>query len=225
MTFGELFAGIGGFSLGLERAGMRCLWQVDHFCRQVLEQHWPGLLRLGDIRAVGPGDLPAVDLIAGGFPCQPVSVAGRQRGQEDERWLWPEFARIVGLLRPRFVIVENVPGLRIRGLGDVLRDLAALGYDAEWESLPAAAFGAPHVRDRVFVVAYPNGQGLEGLHQEGGREYLQPTETPLPGDIWEASPEVYRVGHGIPDRVDRTAALGNALVPQVAEWIGRKLNS
>jgi DNA-cytosine methyltransferase len=108
------------------------------------------------------GCLPQVDLLAGGFPCQPFSNAGKRRGVEDERWLWPEFARLIGELRPRYVLVENVPGLLARhgGMGRVLGDLATLGYDAEWDSIPAAAVGAPHLRYRVWIVAYANGAGL-----------------------------------------------------------------
>ncbi len=155
-TFGSLFAGIGGIDLGLERAGWECQWQVenDPYCTKVLEKHWPDVQRFGDLKEVT--ELPPVDLIAGGFPCQPVSHAGKRKGEADERWLWPEFARIIRLVRPPLVLVENVPGLLSRGMGAVLGDLAALGYDAEWESLPAAAFGAPHLRYRVFIVGYRN---------------------------------------------------------------------
>lgn len=169
MTFGDLCAGIGGFSLGLERAGMELRWQVeiDEFCRQVLARHWPGIPRPSDVRdCAAPGVLAAVDVVAAGFPCQPVSCAGRCRGEEDPRWLWPDIVRVLHLLGPRYVFLENVPGLRVRGLGAVLRDLALLGYDAEWESLPASAFGAPHIRERVFIVAYP---GREGLRESAVR--------------------------------------------------------
>jgi len=156
-TVGSLFSGIGGFDLGLERAGFEIRWQVeiDPYCLRVLERHWPDVKRYGDIREVDPHELERVTLLAGGFPCQPVSVAGKRLGQDDPRWLWPEFARFVRALRPSFVLVENVPGLLIRGMGDVLGDLAACGYDAEWQVLPDGAFGAPHLRERVFLVAYP----------------------------------------------------------------------
>jgi len=157
-TFGSLFAGIGGIDLGLERAGWACRWQVeiDPFCNRVLAKHWPDVPRYGDIRAIDWSGVERVDLLAGGFPCQPVSVAGKQLAQADERWLWPEFARAIRELRPRLVLVENVPGLlgAHGGFGDVLGDLAALGYDAEWDCIPAAAVGAPHLRYRVYVVAY-----------------------------------------------------------------------
>jgi DNA (cytosine-5)-methyltransferase 1 len=169
-TFGSLFAGIGGIDLGLERAGWECRWQVewDEFCQHVLAHHWPDVPRYGDISAVDWAGVEPVDLIAGGFPCQPFSLAGQRRGKDDVRWLWPEFATAVRLLRPRHVLVENVPGLLAGhgGMGDVLGDLARLGYDAEWDSVPAAAVGAPHLRYRVWIVAHAHdvgGLGLGGL--------------------------------------------------------------
>lgn len=159
MTFGSLFAGIGGMDLGLERAGLTCKWQVeiDGYCRRVLAKHWPDVRRWDDVRAFPPaeGDW-SVDLIAGGFPCQDISSVGRRAGIEGERsGLWSRYAEIVGLLRPSYVLMENVPNLLSLGLDRVLGDLSAIGYDAEWETLPAGAFGAPHLRWRVFVVAYP----------------------------------------------------------------------
>jgi len=158
MTFGSLFAGIGGIDLGLERAGMRCLWQVecDPYCLRVLAKHWPDVRRWDEVRTFPPDETwEAPDLICGGFPCQDLSYAGKGAGIEGARsGLWSEFARIIRHLRPRFVLVENVPALLGRGLGRVLGDLAEGGYDAEWDCLPAASIGAPHRRDRVFVVAY-----------------------------------------------------------------------
>jgi DNA (cytosine-5)-methyltransferase 1 len=222
MTLGSLFSGIGGFDLGLERAGFRVRWQVeiDPWCRSVLAKHWPGVTRYADVRTVGD-DLEAVDCICGGFPCQPVSVAGEMLAEADERWLWPDFARIVRVVRPRVVIVENVPGLLVRGFDHVLRDLAACGYDAEWDCLPAAAFGAPHLRWRLFVVAYPAGARL----QVGERFFDGGTWTHAAASAhrwWLAESTVDRVADGISARVDRIKALGNAVVPQVAEAIGRR---
>jgi DNA (cytosine-5)-methyltransferase 1 len=240
LSVGGLFSGIGGWELGLERAGMRIAWhcEQDAFCQRVLGRHWPDVPCYSDVRELGVGT-PGVDVLCGGFPCQPVSLAGRRLAQEDERWLWPEFARVVGLLRPRHVLVENVPGLLGRGLGDVLGDLAALGYDAEWDCLPAAAFGAPHVRDRVWVVAYPASIGRGSRWERGpasGRERECESERSLPlADNarvfretprqrgWPVEPDVDRMAHGIPAQVDRLRSLGNALVPQVAEWIGRRV--
>lgn len=225
-TFGSLFSGIGGLDLGLERAGWRCAWQVenDKYCRRILQKHWPGVPKYGDIRAIDFDRLERVDLIAGGFPCQPVSNAGKRLAQNDERWLWPEFARAVRTLRPRLVLVENVPGLLVRGFGDILGDLAEIGYDTEWDVLSAADFGAPHLRKRVFLVAqktladaddqrYPADQ--QGKPRPFGGGIVEPSSW------WQVEPDVGRMDDGIPHRVDRIRVLGNAVVPQVAEWIGR----
>lgn len=234
MTFGSLFAGIGGMDLGLERAGHRCLWQVeiDDYCRRVLARHWPSVMRYADIKEVDWDGVEHPEIICGGFPCQPVSVAGKRLAQFDDRWLWPEFARCVRDLRPRYVVVENVAGLLIRGLDDVLGDLAALGYDAEWDCFPASDFGAPHQRQRIWIVANADGERGTGLVAGGntrsngqrwtfGAADLQciadhPFE---PGDRWP-KPLLRRGMDGIPGRVDRVRALGNAVVPHVAEWIG-----
>ncbi len=165
-TIGSLFAGIGGLELGLERAipGARTIWQVeqDPYARRVLAKHWPEARRYSDVREVGAHNLEPVDLICGGFPCQDISTAGAGAGLDGERsGLWFEFARIIGELRPRYVVLENVSAIRIRGLGTVLGPgLAALGYDAVWDCIPASAVGAPHRRDRWFCVAYANGANL-----------------------------------------------------------------
>jgi len=169
LTVGSLFSGIGGLDLGLERAGMEVIWQVenDPYCNKVLAKHWPEVKRYGDIKDIDWSEVERPDLVCGGFPCQPVSVAGKRLGTEDERWLWPEFRRCLRGVGPRFVFVENVPGLLAGGMGDVLGDLAGLGYDAEWESLPASAFGAPHLRYRVFIVAHIREHRLERGEQAG----------------------------------------------------------
>jgi DNA-cytosine methyltransferase len=156
VTFGELFAGIGGFSLGLERAGMECKWQVEiePYATAVLKKHWPEVPKHDDVKTFPPEGDYSVDLICGGFPCQDISVAGKGAGLAGARsGLWNEFARIIGELRPRYVIVENVAALLTRGMGTVLGDLSTLGYDAEWHVIPASAVGAPHRRDRVWIVA------------------------------------------------------------------------
>jgi DNA (cytosine-5)-methyltransferase 1 len=173
MRVGSLFAGIGGLELGLERAGVgRTIWQVekDPFCRSVLAKHWPNAARFDDVRSVGAANLPYAEVICGGFPCTDISFAGKGAGLEGkESGLWFEFARIVREMGPRFVVVENVAALRSRGLGAVLGTLASLGYDAEWHSVRASDVGAPHRRDRVFVLAYANGNGpLESQGREQG---------------------------------------------------------
>lgn len=238
LTVGSLFAGIGGFDLGLERAGMRSVWQceLNPFCERVLAHHWPDVLRLRDVRDVNAGTVPAVDVVAGGFPCQPVSRTGLRAAQDDDRWLWPEFRRVVDDLRPRYVIVENVPGLLDGGIGDVLRDLAALGFDAEWDCLPAGAFGAGHVRDRVWLVAYPQGEhGPSPRVLEPGalrRASTQPRR--LPRHLVDqgrlrttlrgvAAPDVPVLVHGVPELVAGCGAVGNALDPYIAELIGRQI--
>jgi DNA (cytosine-5)-methyltransferase 1 len=224
LTVGSLFSGIGGFDLGLERAGMRVVWQCeqDEFCRRVLAKHWPGVPCHPDVRALvadtawrtqrdgrqrrswrcgrgigrdsgefpdewpadGPVPVPVpyVDVLCGGFPCQDLSVAGRQAGIDGRRsGLWGEYVRLVDVLRPRYVIVENVRNLlagdRGRWFGRVLGDLAACGYDAEWDCIPACAVGAPHRRDRVWLVAYPQRPRLEGHGAVAGQpEVAEPRD-------------------------------------------------
>lgn len=225
-TFLSLFSGIGGLDLGLERAGWQCVGQVeiDPFCQRVLARHWPGVPRWGDIREVDCDALPRADLVAGGFPCQDTSDVGRLAGVAGQRsGLWAHLARVVRHLRPRWVLVENVAGLLApsRGMGRVVGDLAASGYDAEWDCLPAAAVGAPHLRARVWILAYPAGLGGPTGH---------PHDTVLAGRIaphrspgWLPEPRVARVADGVPTRLDRLRnhATGNAVVPQVAEHVGR----
>lgn len=158
ISIGSLFSGIGGLELGLEWAGLGpTIWQVerDPFCQRILAKHWPTAERFDDVCTVGAHNLKPVDLICGGFPCQDLSYAGKGAGLAGARsGLWTEYARIVGELRPRFVVVENVAALAARGLDRVLGDLAALGYDAVWLPVRAADVGAPHRRERLFIVAY-----------------------------------------------------------------------
>ena len=273
MTFGSLFAGVGGFDLGFERAGLRCAWQVEiaESCRSVLEDRWPDVRRLGDVREFPPPawerceccedvictrhgihlsdcDCPGieawaernadpysepdieawrVDVICGGFPCQDVSNAGKREGIDGERsGLWSEYVRVLGVLRPRFAVVENTAGLSVRGFDRVLGDLAEAGFDAEWATLPAGAFGAAHRRERLFVVAYAAGLGLEGrITAEGALQEPTPALDHL--HDWPAVSEPFgiRTFDGVPAGVDRINALGNAVVPHVAEWLGRRLRA
>jgi len=355
MTIGSLFSGIGGLDLGLERAGHTVRWQVEAnpYCRRILAQHWPDIPCYPDVTHLTAETLEPVDLICGGFPCQPVSVAGSQKGTDDDRWLWPHFSRLLRVLRPRYALLENVPGLLTanggHAFGAILADLADSGYDAEWDHLPAAAVGAPHLRYRVFIIAslpdadrlrpystenndgartpqshlagrsrwvqsercvspcqegqavadadgsgcHPRAHPGSTLPPASGEESRKPqsgrvTQTPdhrragtadvadadrtgpqgrellpqragerAPGaggladaddqsqsggslyagagaslsefasshQWWESEPDVGRVAHGVPQRVDRLKALGNAVVPQVAEWLGRRLTA
>ncbi len=161
LTFGSLFAGIGGFDLGFERAGFECRWQVeiDDYATKILEKHWPKVHRERDIRGCSARNLERVDIIAGGFPCQDISYAGLGAGLDGERsGLFFEAIRLVSELQPRAVVLENVAALLTRGLDRVLGTLAEIGYDAEWHCIPAAYVGAPHIRDRVFVLAYASGE-------------------------------------------------------------------
>ena len=182
MKIGSLFAGIGGLELGLERAGVGCVaWQceIDPTCREVLARHWPQAERFYDVRTA---TFTSVDVICGGFPCQPVSLAGRRRAQSDERWLWPAFAKAIEAAKPAIVIAENVPGLRTAGLRDVLVDLAALGFDAEWTCIGAFDFGAPHQRRRIVIVATdPSRVDLRDEPGWLGRA-LESARAPIPRD-------------------------------------------
>jgi DNA (cytosine-5)-methyltransferase 1 len=327
LTCGSLFAGIGGFDLGFERAGYDIRWQVeiDPWARAVLAKHWPHVHRHDDIRTAGAHNLEAVDVLCGGFPCQDISLAGKGAGMGEgtRSGLWSEYARIIRELRPRYVVVENVAALLARGLGRVVGDLAACGYDAEWDCIPAAAVGAPHRRDRLWLVAYTNGGRFEASHsgewpvsivdacsdvpdtndaarwwraqqgagghgrsgvdgtpcdvadtnsgrrvrvwqqeptgQQGARGHVaygcgtgRASTTPHDADgvgirlqglifagaaarptyrsslrrrtgWWENEPNVGRVAHGVPARVDRLRGLGNAIVPQIAEWIAHRI--
>ena len=327
LTVGSLFSGIGGMDLGLERAGHTVIWQseINPYCNKVLKKHWPDVPNLGDITTIDWGKVERPDIICGGYPCQPFSTAGKRNGKNDPRHLWPAMHNAICQLRPRYALMENVRGHLSMGFGDVLADLAKIGYDAEWQVIPAAAVGALHKRDRVFIVAYPNGvrshrtevnaadsqqsaqpkfskRSTKVAHTNGNRLEAQGTEQQTTGlgrgsqnvanpksecsngrqrrkratqstkkglqqqirtsganvantqsstsgepqshglckvfgqaaefrkqnsdgrtfsDWWETEPDVGRVAHGVPNRVDRLRGLGNAVVPQVAELVGR----
>lgn len=266
MTFGSLFAGIGGMDLGLERAGMHCAWQVEinPYAQRVLAKHWPDVRRHNDVRTFPPSD-PSdwrVDLIAGGFPCQDISYAGKGAGLEGARsGLFYEAMRVIGEVGPRFIVLENVAALLTRGMDRVLGTLASFGIDAEWHCLPAAEFGAPHIRNRVFILGHMgrnshciNDGAVEARnHQNAITERIGREATPevssdtnsarlakrqgedssgaraicrtKPGrsEWWNTEPAVGRVANGIPCRMDRLTGLGNAVVPQIAEYIGRRI--
>lgn len=178
-SVGSLFSGCGGFDLGFELAGFQTKWfaETDKWCNKILEKQWPDVPRYGDVNGLSEenGDLERVDILIGGFPCQPVSQAGKKKGEEDERWLWPGFYRTIGLLQPKIVVVENVPGLRKRGFDRVLGDLAEGGYNARWFSLRSSDIGAPHRRERVFIIA----NSIVGREHETNtnNEFVQFTST------------------------------------------------
>lgn len=217
--------------MGFERAGLTCKWQVEinSYARAVLAKHWPNVYRWDDVRTWPQPNAEKVDVICGGFPCQDISYAGKGAGIHGERsGLWFEFARVVREMGPRFVVVENVAALLTRGLDDVLGTLATLGYDAEWDCLPASAFGASHYRNRVFVIASnANSSGLQTWpqrHRPNEEKNAEQSWMPIKRHGgWSSEPAVGRVANGIPNRVDRIRALGNAVVPQVAEYIGQRI--
>lgn len=278
----DLFSGIGGFSLGLERTGgfeTVAFCEIEEFPRKVLKKHWPEVPCYEDVTKL-TGDILrndgiAVDVITGGFPCQDISTAGRQAGigEGTRSGLWSEIIRLIGELSPRYIIVENVANLlsgpsEKRGgwFGRVLGDLAECGYDAEWENIPASALGACHRRERVWLVAYPCGNGGIGLQHELGKlkacrqgrennevhgDQVAPNAASVrqqgqgrpKGSIhhqedehrkannvvpvlgWPTKPAVRRRDDGVPRRLDtaRLKALGNSVVPQIPEMIGRAI--
>jgi len=278
----DLFSGVGGFSLGLEKAGMEtaAFCEYDEKCRQVLKKHWPDVPQYDDVRTLtgerlrqdGIGD---IGLICGGYPCQPFSLAGKRKGEADDRHLWPEFKRLIQEIRPTWVLCENVAGHINMGLDSVLADLESEGYQSQVFLIPACAVGAFHRRDRIWIVAHADsepkrrqkdktdtsgnrrasrlgatlggsgrelaettqnvahasGEGLQRRQksettQGGGQERDQlPAgrgERSEPGN-WLPEPSVGRVANGVPGGVDRLKQLGNAVVPQIPEIIGKAI--
>lgn len=226
----DLFSGIGGFSLGFQWAGFRTLafCERDAFCRGVLARHWPGIPIFADIRSL-PADRLRPDVVCGGFPCQDISLAGRGAGLAGARsGLWSEMRRVIAECQPRWVVAENVPALRSRGADRVIADLAALGY-ACWPLVVGAVHaGAPHRRRRVFVVARrvaadAGGERLE-VRQRGATQPAARVQAERHGG-WQAEPGLRRVDDGLPGRVDRVRALGNAVVPALAAMIGHAIQA
>lgn len=263
----DLFSGIGGFSIGLERAGMKTVafCEVDPYCCAVLKKHWPEVPIYGDVRTIPP--IGGIDVICGGFPCQPFSHAGKQLGAEDDRHLWPAMLEVIKRERPTWVIGENVIGLIGMELDTVMADLEGAGYAVRTFAIPAVAVDAAHRRDRLWIVGHSNSQqfnvGVSRSREEGSR-----TDTPErvlhAGDTshgtddvadtngkrgcsrdserqdamdadsrsesvggsyarWGAEPGMGRVAYGIPNRAHRLRTLGNAVVPQIPEMIGRAI--
>lgn len=270
----DLFSGIGGFSLGLERAGMKTVafCEVDKKCQAVLKKHWPGVPIFDDVSNLKGEQIDTpVDVICGGFPCQDISLAGKGAGLAGKRsGLWSEFHRLIEEIRPKYAVIENVSALRSRGLDQVLREISEIGYDAEWHCITAASVGAPHRRDRIWIVAYPNSarrresnEAMErGSSEQLDSSSVQSSENVPDANVprlerwisdgiansqgWEKSsdgcttersvrwrrggnsewtfePRVGRVVDGFPGRVDRLKQLGNAIVPQIPELIGRAI--
>jgi len=303
----DLFSGIGGFSLGLERTGgfeTVAFCEIEEYPRRVLAKHWPDVPCYTDVRELTHERLEAdglggIDIIVGGYPCQPFSQAGQRRGQEDDRHLWPEVKRLMATVRPTWGVFENVAGHISLGLDQVLSDLEDEGYTAWPLVIPACAVDAPHRRDRVWIISNQQGDGWQqgqqdarrgsagdvsreeqglgdgggsvadarhsGVHERrqsanAGKECQQSRRTRRDGvsrkqetkeqvlahaansgceeqrervrspqnrtewrGRWEPEPPVGRVAHGVPSRVDRLKALGNSVVPQIPEMIGRAI--
>lgn len=228
MTLGSLFSGIAGLDLGLVRAldcEPRWFCEAEPWCRDLLADRHPGVPVYSDVRELGDG-LELVDVLAGGFPCQNVSLAGRGEGLDGDRsGLWFEMARVIGLLRPRWVVAENVLGLLRRGLDRVLAGLHAIGYAAEWDVIEAAAVGAHHLRPRVFIVAYPDAQDAPVVYHDRGEIVHEAWERNRAA-LWASEPAgvprtVWRSEMAPSERRARLKALGNAVVPQAAEAVGR----
>jgi len=265
LTVGSLFSGIGGLDLGLERAGMKVIWQseIDPYCNKVLKKHWPKVTNHGNIKDINWTTIERPDVICGGYPCQPFSTAGKRKGTDDPRHLWPWVRDAISALRPTYAILENVRGHLSMGGLQVIGELAEIGYDAEWRVVSAAGVGAPHRRERIIIVAHSNDTrgraqqctidphraaqikerqnisqfrscrcGKDVANTNSRRCEQCQTETKSISwissssernyaDWWETEPDVGRVVDGISNRVDRLKGLGNAVVPQVAEYIGR----
>lgn len=178
ITHLSLFSGIGGIDLAAEWAGIHTIGQCEwaEYPTKVLEKHWPNVPRWKDIRTLTGDDFyertgrRTVDIISGGFPCQPFSVAGKQRGKEDDRYLWPEMVRVIKELRPAWVVGENVAGIVRMALPDILSELEACGYRTRTFLIPACAVGARHRRYRVAIVGYSEYNGLSSAAVTGGTQ-------------------------------------------------------
>lgn len=238
----DLFSGIGGFSLGLERAGMETVafCEIEEYPRKVLAKHWPDIPIYEDVRELtgerlrADGVSPTV--ITGGFPCQDISVAGKQAGigEGTRSGLWSEVARLISEIQPRYAIMENVTALISgdsgRWFGRVLGDLAEIGYDCEWHCIPAHFAGLPHNRDRIWIISYPHGQGLEGCQVAGSpqgewQERAKQFRAMAEGLVRVSDPagSTGGISYGVRNRIHRLKGLGNAVVPQIPEIIGRAI--
>lgn len=231
----DLFSGIGGFSLGLERAGMETVafCEIEPFCREVLKKHWPDVPVHQDIRELNGEEYKGkVDVVCGGFPCQPFSVAGKKKGTEDNRDLWPEMFRVIQQAQPTWVIGENVANFTNMAFTRTKADLESEGYTVQPFIIPACALGAWHRRDRVWIVARKDSAtntssiGLEGQKFGCSTKRLTGSFEDCIRDQWENEPRVARMVHGVSKGVDsfiwknRIQSLGNSIVPQMAEIIG-----
>jgi DNA (cytosine-5)-methyltransferase 1 len=236
----DCFSGLGGFALAAHWAGIETIGfcEIDPFCQKVLAKNFPGLPIHNDIHTLNGEDYVGIELITGGYPCQPFSVAGKQRAYEDPRHLWPELRRVIAQAKPTWVVCENVPGHVRLGLDSVLHDLEDLGYSSQPFIIPSLATGANHNRNRVYIVAYSAGDGCNGSKVTGSngktdvndkkREdnhiSLERRGCVWPKVEWESypvrarsiEPPALRVDDELPDRMDRNRAIGNAIDPLIA---------
>jgi DNA (cytosine-5)-methyltransferase 1 len=245
----DLFSGIGGFSLGLERTGgfeTVAFCEIEEFPRSVLAKHWPEVICFQDVKeltkeALEQNGIDRVDIITGGFPCQDLSITGKKEGIGigTRSGLFSEIIRLSSELRPRYVLMENVANLlsgptEQRGgwFGTVLGALASIGYDAEWENIPAAALGAPHRRERVWIVAYPAQERspsiLQGRHNPQGYERWQVNDAPVLSHDFRSDGRAedsygIRSDDGFSRVMDRLGACGNAVIPHIPEMIGKAI--
>jgi len=276
----DLFSGIGGFSLGLEATGgfeTKAFCDIEKYPRQVLQKHWPHVKQYEDIKELNYERLKAdgidsIDIITGGYPCQPFSIAGRQKGEQDPRHLWPEYFRLVKELRPTWVIGENVSGHIKLGLDTVIEDLESEDYSVRPFSISASSIGANHQRERIWILAHSRrsqwpraelrGENENETRQENANQFERSSSTSevdvantnderlqrqwqsrnqftprfnsssesseegqrtVGQGWWESEPNMGRVAHGIPKRVDRLKSLGNSLVPQIPYYIGKTI--
>lgn len=245
MKVGSLFSGGGLGDLGFLMAGCEIVFQVeiDEYCQDLLKLRFPNAIQYKDIKELDPKQLPTVDILTGGFPCQDVSVAGKGEGINGGRsGLWKEYLRIICGIRPNYVVVENVPALLYRGMETVLGDLAGIGYDCEWESISAADFGAPHERERLFLIAKPSGNDsrrvFNGKHAIRKNEFWKSTQNIKPkwGE-WERwiiqnfsdinrkqdANFIWGMDDGGSSRVDRLKVLGNGQIPFITKWIAERI--
>jgi DNA (cytosine-5)-methyltransferase 1 len=237
MNYIDLFHGIGGFALGAYWAGMKVekhfSSDIDPYCIRLYKKRFPESIQLGDIRKIDTMELKQYGkewVITAGFPCQDISIAGKGDGIEGSRsGLWFEAWRIIRDLRPAFAIIENVSALSFSGLDRILGTLAEVGYDAEWQNISAAEMGAPHKRERIWVVAYPGCNGLQSVQmQSSGRKNVKTDEAEsffVPD--WARGLGAFRdfqgMDDGLPNRVERLAGLGNSIVPQIACILFRRI--
>ena len=244
----DLFSGIGGFTLGFERAGgfeTVAFCEIEEYPRKILAKHWPDIPCFKDIRKLTRSDIDGkINVICGGYPCQPFSQAGKRKGAEDNRHLWPEISRILDEFRPDWFVGENVVGHISMGIDEVLSDLESKDYTSRTFVVPACAVDAPHRRDRIWILANRADQNSKDV-ANADKTRLQRRPNPANTqkirkrrdqhtqrcfdnsgwNAWPAEPELDRMAYGIPNRVDRIKALGNAVIPQIPEILGKAILS